>query len=527
MHTAEHSPNGCYTIIGLSKDIVFIFEVHQPYRLKAEAYVELLRLALKGKLSNDVLEKVLIDHGLNKHIFERVANRCYRVATKILLETCERLAEAEHNAKFSFSISGILLEQLLENAPDLIELLRKGVEKDFFELIGQTYYHSLSSLLPDTEEFEKQVEAHRALMNEVFGSKPIVAENTEMIYNNDIAKIFGDLGFKAIITEGVDWVLHGRSPNYLYTSLDRSIKVLLRNYRLSDDVGFRFSMRTWDQYPLTADKYAEWLRATPGEVIVIAMDYETFGEHHPPETGILEFLRYLPIEITKRGMALESPSRVIDSHRPIDIYDVPPWNTISWADERDLSAWLGNEMQQRAFKLYMELEPYVKATGDPYLRFWRLLGTSDHFYYMAMKTGSTGEVHTYFSPYKSPFRAFEIYMEALLTLMNTVIDEISSKPRYYVNKIVLPKNKAFHFYIAPGVYTGKYARSLGELLKAIEELPAESMIYHIKRGDLQNWLRTYFLLEEVVAELNELMNSIVDQNVFKQRVIEALRKTLC
>lgn len=489
--------------------------------------MEVLRRGFRGELEKSRLEELIVDEESNRSVFDRVSSRCYIPATKMLLRTSRELRRQGFNPQFSFSISGIFIEQARRYAPQLLDILRDGVADGFFDVVEQTYFHSLASLLPDHEELAEQIQTHRATVEELFGVKPKTVENTEMIYNNDIANLFYELGYEVVLTEGVDWVLGGRSPCYVYRAWGSDIRILLRNYRLSDDVGFRFSSRSWDQYPLTADKYVSWLEATPGHVIFIGMDYETFGEHHPPETGILNFLEYLPKEIAKRGgLSLRNPLEVAKSHSPVDIYDVPPWSTISWADERDLSAWLGNEMQQKAFSLYKELEPYVKAVGGDVLRTWRLLGTSDHYYYMATKAGSTGEVHRYFSPYKSPILAFETFIEVLTSLSREIAYLISENPRYYVKKIRLPRCRAFRFYLGPGNYLGLYARSLEELATAIQEAPPESLVYHLRRRDLQAWLRTQFFLDEVADMLDSLPTTDVSSSELRRKTLNTLKDVI-
>ncbi|BEP17451.1 glycoside hydrolase family 57 protein [Pyrofollis japonicus] len=508
------------------RDVVFMFEVHQPYRLAADKARKLLHDAFSGRSVSKRLEELVFNHMLDREVFERVARSCYIPTTRILLEASDKLAEEGHSVRFSFSISGVFIEQAKRYKPEVIDLLSKGVEKGFFEIIEQTYYHTLASLLPDPDEFIDQLRLHRDTIKEVFGVEPRVAENTEMIYNNDIARIFYQLGYEAAITEGVDWVLGWRSPNYVYRAWGVPLRLLLRNYRLSDDIGFRFSMTSWDQYPLTADKYAEWLRATPGDVVLIAVDYETFGEHHKPETGIHGFLRHLPREITRRGLRIMSAEEAARSHQPVDTYDVPGWATISWADERDTSAWLGNEMQQRVFRLYAELEPYAKAIGGWALRAWRLLGISDHYYYMATKTGPAGEVHHYFSPYKSPYAAYQYYVEALTLLLRDIVDEIAKNPTKYVTRIRLPRSRAFYFYMPNGIPLGISARSIKELIEAVEKVPIESLIYHVKRGDLQHWLRTQFFLDNEVEKIDKALRHIANARHLRRIIRRILLKIL-
>ena len=298
-----------------------------------------------------------------------------------------------------------------------------------------------------------------------------------------------------------------------------------RNYRLSDDLGFRFSDENWDKYPLTANKYASWIASTPGDVIFIAMNYETFGEHHSPETGIHEFLKWLPHELTKyQNISVKFLSVVAFKYPIRDIYDVPPWATISWADERDLSAWLGNDFQRLAFEVYVSLEPYVKAIGGELLRLWRLLGTTDHYYYMATKMGSLGEVHTYFSPYKNLPQAFKTLINAIDISINYIVSEISNGPLKYVTRIKLPKDKAFHFYLSHNIPIGISVRSLEELINSLKIIPSESLVFHMKRGDLAQWIKNMFYLEDLSNSLNEFSKySSLSSKELRRKVIETIK----
>lgn len=376
--------------------ITFNFEVHQPYRLNK-----------KLKNSNNLKDRYF-DNKLNKEVFNKVANNCYIPTNELLLELID-----EHNFKVNFSISGVFIEQAIEYNDYVLDLFVDLVKTGNVELIGETYYHSLSSLLEDESEFIENIVMHREIYKEIFKFKSRVFRNTELIYNNRIGKIVKDLGFEAIFTEGLERILEWRSPNYLYQSPD-GIKILLRNYRLSDDIGFRFSAKNWEEYPLTADKYAYWLSVTPGEVINIYMDYETFGEHHWKDTGIFEFLRYLPIEINKHeNLEVVNVSEAIERLEPKGEYFVHEFSTISWADsERDVSAWLGNRMQIISFEKLCKIRDIVKDK-DEVRKIYGYLTTSDHLYYQSTKGFSDGEVHNYFSYFDTPFDAFATYLNVL------------------------------------------------------------------------------------------------------------------
>ncbi|MET1160203.1 MAG: alpha-amylase [Thermoprotei archaeon] len=510
-------------------DIVFVFEVHQPYRIRKEIHNRILERALEKELDLSDLEDIIFDTELNKYVFQRVSRKCYIPATKIILELIDKYKNTNKPFKVSFSLSGLFIEQALRWEPEVIDLFRKLVDTGYIELVGQTFYHSLASLmpLPGYLELREQIEEHRRVLREVFGYDPVTVENTEFIYNNDIACFLEKLGFKTILTEGVDWVLGWRSPNYVYRAYGCSIRVLTRDYRLSDDIGFRFSDRNWDQYPLTADKYASWLAGKSGDVVVLAMDYETFGEHHPVESGILEFLKWLPHEVSRYPhLEFSIPREVVEKHPVRGVYDVPSWATISWADERDVSAWLGNSMQNSAFRILNDIRPYVVATGDKSLiRLWKLLSTSDHFYYMATKHGSLEEVHSHFSPYDNPIEAHTVYLKAIHTLIAFITRELVGKT-HVLARIPLPSNRAFYFYRSDGSYTGFVAHSLIEFYELLDKVPHDSITYHVLRGDIQLWISTTYGLRDIASEISRLVENGVRGEELRRELKNLLRRAI-
>ncbi|WFO74559.1 glycoside hydrolase family 57 protein [Desulfurococcaceae archaeon MEX13E-LK6-19] len=508
-------------------DVVFMFEVHQPYRLDRRAYEKLLEKGLRGNLSYRDLEEAILDNGLNKLVMERASARCYIPATSIIIENIKKYKNSYKPFKVSYSISGVFIEQASRWAPRVIDLFKEAVDTGMVEIIEQTYYHSLAAFIPpDFDELREQVLEHRKLVKELFGVEPVSIENTEFMYNNDIAGFFHSLGYKVMLTEGVDWVLGWRSPNYVYKAYGSDIRVLTRNYRLSDDIGYRFSDRNWDQYPLTADKYASWLAATPGDVIFIAIDYETFGEHHWPETGIYEFLKWLPGEILKwMNLYTSTPSEAAFKHPVRDVIDVPPWSTISWADERDISAWLGNHMQRNAFKMLIDLRPYIKAINKPELtRLWKLMTISDHYYYIATKFGSIEQVHSYFSPYKNAPDAYAILVQALSILTMKIAEELRKNPKKIALRIILPDDKAFHFHRREGEYLWVKANSIKEFIEKLEHIPLESVLYHLHRGDIQNWLRNIFALDDLAKEIDEIARERLPAEEKRNKLLSILRR---
>lgn len=354
----------------------------------------------------------------NKNILEKVANKSYIPANELLLSLLKKHKEF----KISFSFSGIFLEQLKKFQPKLLKSFQDLVKTGKVEILSETYYHSLSFFYSITE-FESQVELHKKMIFDLFGKTPVVFRNTELAYNNDLAYWADKAGYKAILAEGWDTILGWRSPNFVYEPNigsvkkgKKKIKLLLKNYKLSDDIAFRFSEKRWKEWPLTADKFTSWVNQINGngEVVNLFMDYETFGEHQWKEHGIFEFLKVLPEKILEnRDNNFVTPTEAAEKYPVRDVVDVP--YIVTWADtERDLSAWMGNNIQKSALKNIYLLENKVKTLKNKrLLEDWRRLQTSDHFYYMCTKWFSDGDVHKYFNPYESPYDAFISYMNVL------------------------------------------------------------------------------------------------------------------
>ncbi len=444
-------------------NICFYFQVHQPYRLRDIRYTEI----------GHSRHEDYFDHQKNHDIFRKVAEKCYLPANALMLKMLKNHPEF----RISYSISGVFLDQCEEYGKDVLDSFRALADTGQVEFMAETYYHSLSALhsLP---EFCEQVSMQANKINELFGQYPRIFRNTELIFTNEIAHIARLMGFRGILAEGADHILQGRSPNDPYippnfylpdenywnvinkqfpdSVPDKNIYVLLKNYRLSDDVAFRFSDKSWIGFPLTAETFTDWLLENHGHNINLFMDYETFGEHQWADTGIFSFLEQLPIVWEKRGIKTLTPSEIIDewenrigtntreqedkatkeatsmisalsslwkrpkdTNTPLGKFEVEKefnaHTPVSWADtERDLSAWSGNEIQKAALNAIYELEHAVKASNDPELiKTWRRLQTSDHFYYMCTKYWSDGDVHKYFSPYDSPYEAYRRFSHAI------------------------------------------------------------------------------------------------------------------
>ncbi|WP_316897610.1 glycoside hydrolase family 57 protein [Pseudodesulfovibrio indicus] len=382
--------------------VCFYFQVHQPMRLDQKyTFFDIGRW-------HDYR-----DDKANRDILRKVAEKCYLPANRMMLDLIER-----HKGRFriSYAITGVAMEQFQEFCPEVLDSFRELADTGCVEFIGETHYHSLAFLF-SKEEFRRQVKMHSRILEEFFGAKPVTFRNTELIYSNDLALEVEKMGYRAILAEGADQVLGWRSPNFVYQPSGCSkLKALLKNYRLSDDVAFRFSDRGWSEWPVTTEKFAGWVHAVAGsgEMVNLFMDYETIGEHQWADTGIFEFFRALPGAILSRDdFVFETPGEAAAHLDPMAQLDVPYFT--SWADlERDVTAWQGNPMQDQAAELAYGLEDKVMASGDEEIvATWRELLTSDHFYYMCTKWFSDGDVHKYFNPYETPHQAFITYMNAL------------------------------------------------------------------------------------------------------------------
>ena len=396
----------------MKKSICLYFQVHQPTRLRQYRFFDI------GKDSH------YYDDFTNRTILKRIASHCYIPMNNLLLELAGRYGS---DFKVTFSITGSALEQFDRYAPEVTESFRKLARTGCVEFLAETYYHSLASLASQSE-FKHQVEKHSRAIEDHFGVKPTAFRNTELVYSDAVGKQVFDLGYKVMLTEGARHILGWKSPDYVYSNPECSqLKLLLRNYSLSDDIAFRFSDRGWQDWPLTAEKFVSWLDPAEGEIVNIFMDYETFGEHQKASSGIFDFMRYLPEAVLSDGrFEFTTPTLAARKHKAVSPIEVP--DAISWADEeRDVTAWLGNELQQDAFnKLYGQAEK-LALVNDPVL--WEDFGhlqESDHLYYMSTKFFSDGEVHRYFNPYSTPYEAFINYMNVLSDFIIRIDDAVAT-----------------------------------------------------------------------------------------------------
>ena len=443
----------------MKKSICLYFQVHQPARLRLYRFFDI------GKDSH------YYDDFANRTILRRVAQKCYLPMNALLLE----LIEANKGAfKVTFSISGTVLEQFDRYAPEVIESFRKLAQTGCVEFLSETYYHSLASLqLPI--EFKNQVLKHKAAIEHYFGVTPKAFRNTELIYSDAIGEMVYDMGFKTMLTEGAKHILGWKSPNFVYNCAQApNLKLLLKNSGLSDDIAFRFSDRNWSDWPLTGEKYLSWLKSSAqnDDIVNLFMDYETFGEHQKAASGIFDFMRFFPEVVLADGQfEFVTPSQAVKKHRTVGDLDV--MDPISWADEeRDVTAWLGNELQNDAFnKLYDQEEKLALLNDEALWSDFGHLQESDHFYYMCTKFFSDGAVHKYFNPYDTPYEAFINYMNVLSDFILRVDDAISVSD---VNFAPAKKEKAPVKKAAPKKATAKAApKTAAKTKAAAEKKPAK------------------------------------------------------
>lgn len=404
------------------RGIVLYLHVHQPLRVRQYTVFDTAE-------HHDYFNESGNNERNNEQVFRKVLDKSYRPMNALL----EKLLARHPEFKVSFSITGTFLEQAEQWAPDIIDSFRRLVATGQVEIVAETYYHSLAFFY-SRPEFERQVELHRDKIRDLFGVETSIFRNTELSYNDELAKWADDYGFKGILSEGWDPILQWRSPNHMYQPVGtETIRLLLKNYRLSDDVAFRFSNQGWTEWPLTAEKYSAWTNASvdDSQLINLFMDYETFGEHQWKDTGIFDFFEnFIGMWLKNPDNTFFTPSEAIESYAPVGEISMP--HTVTWADtERDLTAWLGNSMQQEALRHLYALEDAILRTNDKELiTDWRKLQTSDHVYYMCTKWFTDGDVHAYFSPYESPYDAFLYYMNALRDIRYRLLSRHQGGPLY-------------------------------------------------------------------------------------------------
>ena len=411
------------------RSVCLYFQVHQPFRLRTYRFFD---IGADHYYYNDYQ---------NKRIVRRIANDCYLPANEILLGLINEFGSA---FKVTFSISGVAIDQFKKYSPEVIESFKRLAKTGNVEFLAETYSHSLVGI-NNPAEFKRQVQEHALTIKDLFGVTPTAFRNTELVYSNSIAGQVLELGYKTMLTEGAKQLLGWKSPNFLYHSAPHQrLKLLLRNYQLSDDIAFRFSQKDWSEWPLTAEKYVTWVNNVDPkqELVNLFMDYETFGEHQKAESGIFGFLRAFPEQLIKTGKwEFRTPSEISEDLQPVAGIDCP--YAISWADEeRDLTAWLGNDLQDEAFSTLFKVSDQMAGCQDAELhRDWNYLQTSDHFYYMCTKWFSDGDVHKYFNPYGSPYDAFLNYMNVLSDFLIRVKDYTEKNPVPDAKSLVTSKEK--------------------------------------------------------------------------------------
>ncbi len=390
----------------MSRAICLYLHVHQPFRVRSYS------IADAGSDHNYFFESDMETGTNNQRILSKVSEKSYLPTNEVLMNLFKKHPEF----CVSLSITGTVLEQMEFWAPEVLKSFQELVATGRVEIVGETYYHSLAFFY-DLDEFERQVDLHAKAVKRLFGVKPVSFRNTELAYNNDLAQWADMKGYKTILAEGWDPVLGWRSPNYVYRpAYTQNIRLLMKNYRLSDDLAFRFSNQGWGDWPLSPEKFVDWINSLDRdqEIVNLFMDYETFGEHQWEDSGIFKFLEAMPAEFLQfEGNTFTTPGQAARTMKARDYVDVP--QTVTWADtERDMSAWTGNAMQQQAIAATYELQDEVMASGNiDLIGDWRRLQTSDHFYYMCTKWFNDGDIHAYFSPYDSPYDAFIFFMNAL------------------------------------------------------------------------------------------------------------------
>lgn len=482
------------------RSICLYFQVHQPYRLRTYRFF-------------DIGEKHdYYDEYNNRFIMQRVAQKCYLPMNQVLLDLIKEYGSA---FKVSFSISGMAIEQFEEYAPEVLASFKELAKTGSVEFLAETYGHSLSSL-KEKDEFKNQVEMHSNKIEELFGQKPTAFRNTELIYSDEIGATVADMGYKVMLTEGAKHVLGWKSPNFMYANaINPNLKLLLKNYRLSDDIAFRFSDQGWEDWPLTTSKYVDWLNEVEAndEVVNLFMDYETFGEHQWENTGIFDFMKTLPAKIfAESDFSFATPTELGNQLQPVGPISVP--YPISWADEeRDITAWLGNDLQQEAFNKLYELYDRIKHIEDAQIKEdWMRLQNSDHFYYMSTKWFSDGDVHKYFNPYSSPYDAFINYMNVLsdyiIRVENTsAFDGI--------------KEAASDFADKAGEYTRKQAKKVADKVKKTVDKGKEMSFDDIK--EMSN-AKVKQLLKEV--DIEQITVALTDaKSEVVEKVIPNMTKT--
>ena len=448
------------------KAICFYFQVHQPFRLKRYRFFDIGH------------DHYYYDDYSNESIMRKVADKCYIPANKIILDLIQK-----HKGKFkvAYSLSGLAINQFRLYAPEVLDSFRSLAATGMVEFLAETSSHSLASI-KSRSEFERQVNLHKELLKEFIGIEPTSFRNTELIYSDEIGSWIADMGFKSVLTEGAKHILGWKSPNFLYcNSINPRLKVLLRNFVLSDDIAFRFSNKNWSEWPLTADKYAGWVNklAPVSDVLNIFLDYETFGEHNWKDSGIFDFLIHMPASILKKTpFKFMTPTEVADSLQPVSAINIH--SPISWADEeRDITAWHGNELQVAALdKLYSLSRKVNKCEDQTIRKDWAFLQSSDHFYYMATKFFSDGAVHAYFNPYETPYDAFMNYMNVLsdfeIRLNQWFPDTVEQEQIYKLGSQLIEKDMIIENQAAEIAKLTKKVARIKPAAPVVSRIPAKS-----------------------------------------------------
>ena len=488
----------------MTNAVCFYLHVHQPYRLSKFSVFDI------GK------EKSYFDEKKNLEYLSRIVRKSYLPATEILLDTVRK---TDGKFRMGFSITGVVMEQLEKHYPEVLENFHR-LAKAGCEIVAESYYHSLSCM-HSRQEFERQVKMHDRKVRKLFGVRPVSFRNTELMYNNEIASAVQGMGYSTILAEGHEKILGRLSPCFVYKARGSDEHVLFRHYKLSDDVGFRFP-----HHYLPAEQYADWISVTPGNVANLFMDFETFGEHHWEESGILKFLARFPIETLKKQCVFLTPSEASTQFEPLAEVDVPFMT--SWADtERDMSAWIGNRMQQQAISELYKIENIVMQSGSPQImEDWRKLQTSDHFYFMCTKYFADGDVHKYFNPYETPYEAFMNFMNAVSDIRKRAeaaalgAEQPLGEAKHLLRDVEFGKS----FFASNGMVY----RNVKEFCQGLRKMSDETFRHHAGSGrnDFSNWLNDVVGDRVLASQITSASDRKEARQMVKQRIDSLYRAYL-
>jgi alpha-amylase len=480
--------------------------MHQPKRLRC--------IFGKKPTKSVDMEAEFFDDELNRRVFLRLAKNSYLPGLRAISQGVD-----QHGFKCAIGISGTLLEQCRAWCPEVIDLLGGLARSGRCEFVGQTYYHSLASLI-DEKEFMQQADMHRRAIKKLFGVDAVTFKNTGLIYNNAVAEAAGRMGFRNVIADGTERMLDWRSPNYVYAAKGSPVRVLMRNYRQSDMVNFRFASTARQARRIAAKDFVDGLSYADGDLTLIEFSLETFGEHFINEGGPGGFLNDLPAQVgNRKDVMVETPSEAADGLKPVGEVDID--EALSGADlEKDLSAWVGNANQRYCFETIKYLKPIVEVSNEKMIRLWRLFTQSDNFQYMGTKGGETGAIHDYFSHFDSPVEAFISTLWAFTDFRQRLYAVAGKRSRYFRMLYgELPEGHAFHFVAGFAMPPEAIARNLFELRDAVGSAKQESIEFHLMRGDLSKWTDEILGCSGLASELRRIASKGGSAEVLRNEMV--------